>query len=90
MPSPGHDGRVPLEPDPFADEGQGMGKVHLWHGAYISEKLPWVVYHELPKSGHLFPIADVIVESLLGGPASMIPLVPVNSVLIMQHIRISM
>jgi pimeloyl-ACP methyl ester carboxylesterase len=72
--------------NPFADaddDGQeGAGKVHLWHGAedlvvpvslsrYISEKLPWVVYHELPKSGHLFPIgdrmADTIVKSLLLG-----------------------
>jgi pimeloyl-ACP methyl ester carboxylesterase len=65
--------------DPFAGK---QGKLHLWHGAedlivpvslsrYISEKLPWVVYHELPTSGHLFPIADgmgdVIVKSLLLG-----------------------
>ena len=65
--------------DPFAG---GEGKVHLWHGAedrivpvilsrYISERLPWVVYHELPKSGHLFPVAqemaDAIVKSLLLG-----------------------
>nr|ACG35236.1 catalytic/ hydrolase [Zea mays] len=68
--------------DADADDGQGAGKVHLWHGAedlivpvslsrYISQKLPWVVYHELPKSGHLFPIAegmaDIIVKSLLLG-----------------------
>ncbi|KAL6885905.1 hypothetical protein ACP4OV_010166 [Aristida adscensionis] len=65
--------------NPFAD---GQGKVHLWHGAedlivpaslsrYISQKLPWVVYHELPKSGHMFPLADgmadVIAKSLLLG-----------------------
>ncbi|KAM0835834.1 hypothetical protein ACQ4PT_062690 [Festuca glaucescens] len=65
--------------DPFAG---GEGKVHLWHGAedlmvpaslsrYISERLPWVIYHELPKSGHLFPVdsgnADAIVKSLLLG-----------------------
>ncbi|CAL5027636.1 unnamed protein product [Urochloa decumbens] len=68
--------------DPFAGDGKGKKKVHLWHGAedlivpvslsrYISEKLPWVVYHELPTSGHLFPIADgmadAIVRSLLLG-----------------------
>ncbi|KAK8448771.1 hypothetical protein SEVIR_7G098000v4 [Setaria viridis] len=68
--------------DPFAGGDGQQGKVHLWHGAedlivpvslsrYISEKLPWVVYHELPKSGHLFPIADgmadAIVKSLLLG-----------------------
>jgi hypothetical protein len=38
---------------------------------YISERLPWVIYHELPKSGHLFPVdsgnADAIVKSLLLG-----------------------
>jgi hypothetical protein len=66
--------------DPFASGGGG--KVHLWHDVedlivpvtlsrYISEKLPWVVYHELPRSGHLFPIADgmadAIVRSLLLG-----------------------
>ncbi|KAK3144841.1 hypothetical protein QOZ80_4AG0318550 [Eleusine coracana subsp. coracana] len=67
--------------DPFAGDGK-QGKVHLWHGTedlivpvslsrYISEQLPWVVFHELPKSGHLFPIADgmadIIVKSLLLG-----------------------
>ncbi|KAL6899151.1 hypothetical protein ACP4OV_005809 [Aristida adscensionis] len=60
----------------------GEAAVHLWHGAedlivpvglsrYISERLPWVRYHELPTAGHLFPIADgmadVIVKSLLLG-----------------------
>jgi pimeloyl-ACP methyl ester carboxylesterase len=60
----------------------GEGKVHLWHGAedlivpvgmsrYISQSLPWVRYHELPASGHLFPLADgmpdVILKSLLLG-----------------------
>ncbi|WVZ75170.1 hypothetical protein U9M48_023252 [Paspalum notatum var. saurae] len=70
----------PLElEDPFPN---GEGKVHLWHGAddlivpvqlsrYISERLPWVRYHELPTAGHLFPLADgmadVIVKSLLLG-----------------------
>uniref|UniRef100_A0A0A9F6S7 AB hydrolase-1 domain-containing protein n=1 Tax=Arundo donax TaxID=35708 RepID=A0A0A9F6S7_ARUDO len=65
--------------DPFP---AGEAKVHLWHGAedlivpvalsrYISERLPWVRYHELPTAGHLFPIADgmadVIVKMLLLG-----------------------
>ncbi|CAN6251768.1 unnamed protein product [Urochloa humidicola] len=70
----------PLElEDPFPN---GVGKVHLWHGAedlivpvqlsrYISQRLPWVRYHELPTAGHLFPIADgmpdVILKSLLLG-----------------------
>jgi pimeloyl-ACP methyl ester carboxylesterase len=65
--------------DPFPG---GEAKVHLWHGAkdrivpvslsrYISERLPWVVYHELPESGHLFPLdsekVDAVVKSLLLG-----------------------
>ena len=38
---------------------------------YISKRLPWVIYHELPTAGHLFPVADgmpdAIVRSLLLG-----------------------
>jgi len=60
--------------DPFAGGGRG-NKVHLWHGAedrivpaslsrHISGKLPWVVYHELPTSGHLFPIADGMADAI--------------------------
>ncbi|KAJ8510191.1 hypothetical protein OPV22_000625 [Ensete ventricosum] len=70
----------PLELDnPFPNN---EGSVHLWHGAedlivpvilsrYISQKLPWVHYHELPDAGHLFPMADgmsdAIVKALLLG-----------------------
>ncbi|XP_020581550.1 uncharacterized protein LOC110025425 [Phalaenopsis equestris] len=58
------------------------GSVHLWHGTedfivpvslsrYVSQKLPWVKYHELTHAGHLFPLADgmadVIVRKLLLG-----------------------
>jgi len=75
----------PLEMEnPFAgarDDDEEV-KVHLWHGVedlyvpvqlsrYISKRLPWVIYHELPTAGHLFPVADgmpdVIVRSLLLG-----------------------
>ncbi|ONM17736.1 uncharacterized isoform X1 [Zea mays] len=72
----------PLEMEnPFAG-GQDEVKVYLWHGVedlyvpvqlsrYISERLPWVIYHELPTAGHLFPVADgmpdAIVRSLLLG-----------------------
>jgi len=72
----------PLEMEnPFAG-AEGEVKVHLWHGVedlyvpvqlsrYISKRLPWVIYHELPTAGHLFPIADgmpdAIVRSLLLG-----------------------
>lgn len=52
------------------------GSVHLWHGAedllsnvllsrYISEKLPWVRYHELPNAGHMFPLADGMGDSIV-------------------------
>jgi len=58
------------------------GSVHLWHGdddllvpvtlqRHIAQNLPWIHYHELPGSGHIFPLADgvsdAIVKSLLGG-----------------------
>lgn len=57
------------------------GSVHLWQGdedllvhvtlqRYIVRNLPWIHYHELPGSGHLFPHADgvseTIIKSLLG------------------------
>ncbi|MED6159230.1 hypothetical protein PIB30_040435 [Stylosanthes scabra] len=57
------------------------GSVHLWHGdedlmvpvtvqRYIAGKLPWIQYHELKGSGHLFPhldgMSDAIIKSLLG------------------------
>ncbi|WVZ85541.1 hypothetical protein U9M48_032458 [Paspalum notatum var. saurae] len=55
-----------LAENQFAD---GQGKVHLWHGA--EDHAASAVYHELPKSGHLFRIADgmpdVLVKSLLLG-----------------------
>ncbi|CAH9127797.1 unnamed protein product [Cuscuta epithymum] len=45
------------------------GSVHLWQGdedglvpvtlqRYIAQKLPWIHYHELPGSGHMFPYVD--------------------------------
>jgi len=58
------------------------GTVWLWHGGedivapvslsrYISQKLSWVRYHELPNAGHMFPLADgmgdVIVKALVTG-----------------------
>ncbi|KAL4344218.1 hypothetical protein AHAS_Ahas11G0156400 [Arachis hypogaea] len=37
---------------------------------YIAENLPWIQYHELKGSVHLFPyldgISDTIIKSLLG------------------------
>ncbi|KAJ3675099.1 hypothetical protein LUZ60_004141 [Juncus effusus] len=68
----------PLEiENPFPNN---EGSVHIWHGTedlivpvqmsrYIAQKLTWIQYHELPASGHMFPIADgmadIIVKSLL-------------------------
>lgn len=65
--------------NPFPDS---EGAVHLWHGAedrivpaimsrYISQKLGWIRYHEVPDAGHMLPLvdgmADAIVASLLVG-----------------------
>ncbi|KAG0487501.1 hypothetical protein HPP92_009596, partial [Vanilla planifolia] len=52
------------------------GSIHLWHGTedfivpvslsrYISQKLPWVKYHELPDAGHLFPLADGMSDAIV-------------------------
>ncbi|KAK9901823.1 hypothetical protein M0R45_001939 [Rubus argutus] len=53
------------------------GSVHLWPGwmkiglsqlnfkRYIVGKLPWIHYHELPGSGHLFPYKDGMSEAVL-------------------------
>lgn len=64
--------------NPFSEGG---GSVHLWQGdddglvpvklqRYIASKLPWIQYHELSASGHMFPyadgMADAIVQALLG------------------------
>lgn len=55
---------------------EGGGSFHLWQGdedrlvpvilqRYISKTLPWIQYHELPGSGHLFPLADGMTEAIL-------------------------
>ncbi|KAG8374132.1 hypothetical protein BUALT_Bualt11G0099100 [Buddleja alternifolia] len=59
---------------------ESEGSVHLWQGdddllvpvtlqRYIANQLPWIHYHELPGSGHMFPyaggMADSIIQSLL-------------------------
>lgn len=65
---------------------KGEGSVHLWHGTEdqivpvimsrsISQKLPWIHYHELPYAGHMFPLAegmgDIIVKALVLGDFQM-------------------
>ncbi|XP_042494357.1 putative aminoacrylate hydrolase RutD isoform X2 [Macadamia integrifolia] len=65
--------------NPFRDD---EGSVHLWQGdedrlvpvtlqRYVAGKLPWIHYHELPGSGHMFScidsINDAIVKALLLG-----------------------
>ncbi|XP_065856104.1 uncharacterized protein [Euphorbia lathyris] len=50
--------------------------VHLWQGdedllvpvklqRYIAQRLPWIHYHELPCSGHLFPLLDGMFEKTI-------------------------
>lgn len=52
------------------------GSVHLWHGAedlvvnvslsrYITQKLPWIHYHEVPDGGHMFPHADGMSDAIV-------------------------
>ncbi|KAL1549297.1 hypothetical protein AAHA92_17421 [Salvia divinorum] len=64
--------------NPFSESG---GSVHLWQGdddnlvpvtlqRYIASRLPWIQYHELSGTGHMFPyadgMADTIVQALTG------------------------
>ncbi|KAK4780149.1 hypothetical protein SAY87_016255 [Trapa incisa] len=71
----------PLEMvDPFPEEDER--KVHIWQGnedkvvpvdlqRCISQKLPWIRYHEIPQGGHLIVhydgVCDTIVKALLIG-----------------------
>jgi pimeloyl-ACP methyl ester carboxylesterase len=59
--------------NPFANK---EGSVHLWHGEddvmvsillqrYIVQRLPWIRYHEVKGSGHLFPLADGMSATIL-------------------------
>lgn len=63
----------------------GEGSVHLWQGdddllvpvmlqRFIAHRLPWIKYHELPQTGHVFPLAEgmcnAIVKTLLVGEAT--------------------
>lgn len=59
--------------DPFPNN---EGSVHLWNGdedllvpvtlqRYISKRLPWIHYHEIPGAGHLFPYADGMIETII-------------------------
>lgn len=54
----------------------GNGSVHLWHGdedglvpltlqRYIAKRLPWIKYHEIAGSGHLFPFVQGMVETIV-------------------------
>jgi len=29
------------------------------------QKLPWIIYHEVPGSGHLFPLADGMSDTII-------------------------
>uniref|UniRef100_A0A5B6ZEU2 AB hydrolase-1 domain-containing protein n=1 Tax=Davidia involucrata TaxID=16924 RepID=A0A5B6ZEU2_DAVIN len=61
------------------------GSVHLWQGdedgfvpftlqRYIAQQLPWIHFHELSGTGHMFPLADgmgdAIIKALLIGENS--------------------
>ncbi|PKA47543.1 hypothetical protein AXF42_Ash014739 [Apostasia shenzhenica] len=59
--------------NPFPNDD---GAVHLWHGTkdflvpvilsrHISQRLPWVNFHEIPDAGHLFPLADGMSDDIV-------------------------
>lgn len=59
--------------DPFPNN---EGSVHIWQGyedkiiplklnRYLSEKLPWIRYHEVPDGGHLFIFESNMCEAVL-------------------------
>lgn len=59
--------------NPFPDN---EGSVHIWQGGedriipsrvnrYISEKLPWIQYHEVPEAGHLLIFESKHWETIL-------------------------
>ncbi|CAJ1967686.1 unnamed protein product [Sphenostylis stenocarpa] len=64
----------PLDIDnPFPDN---TGHVHLWQGdddkiipvmlqRYIAQNIPWIQYHEVPGSGHLFPHIEEITATII-------------------------
>ncbi|CAI9097746.1 OLC1v1034227C1 [Oldenlandia corymbosa var. corymbosa] len=52
------------------------GSVHIFQGdedmlvpaslqRYIAEKLPWIHYHELPGAGHMFPLAEGMMDNIV-------------------------
>lgn len=65
--------------DPFPE---GKGLVHMWQGdadglvpvalqRYIAKKLPWIKYHEMPNTGHMFlalkSAQDAVLDALFAG-----------------------
>lgn len=61
---------------------KGASSVHIWQGhedkvvpfqlqRFVSGKLPWIKYHEIPDGGHLLVhyngVCDAIVKALLIG-----------------------
>lgn len=59
--------------NPFSDH---QGSVHIWQGfedgvipreinRYISDKLPWIRYHEIPGKGHFMIFDSHMCETIL-------------------------
>lgn len=59
--------------NPFPDN---EGSVHLWQGdedkmvpvslqRYIAQRLPWINYHEISGSGHMFPYIPETCEAII-------------------------
>ena len=66
----------PLElSDPFSINEIGSG-LHIWHSRldkivpvelqrFVSGKLPWIRYHEVPDKGHLIIYDDAVCEAII-------------------------
>lgn len=60
--------------NPFPENDQNF--VHIWHGCedkfinlklqrHVSERLPWIQYHEVPDGGHLLIYDTIVCEAIL-------------------------
>lgn len=54
------------------------GSIHLWQGSddkiisfkltrFLSQKLPWIRYHEVPDAGHLLIYNSTLCEAIIKG-----------------------
>lgn len=55
---------------------QNKSNIHIWQGCedkvvpvklqrYVSERLPWIRYHEVPEGGHMLVYDSAVCEAIL-------------------------